>query len=435
MYNAPVVGNGLGGLPRRATTVSVAAVPQRKYPLALQAVGSPISKSNVGIRNFYGVVVPAGKNLCIQLASDVYPATNPFTFGMSYDPILGMTGFASNSSTVSEPSAYMMPQSFSDGIIYNTSTIGEIYIGRTNGTTTAATQLVSIPSSGTFNDGSSYSSLTELYQMPSNSYKIPVCFDPSGNLVLLYLTTVSSVNYISAFIINSGGTVISKQKLFAVDGANRFSSTDTIYMVVKSGSGLIVAASRITSGNSRLALWNVSANLSTVSEYYSASYSSMPDGSNPNYNIFYISSTAAMLMALSSTYAAVWGGAIDSNGAVSVTNNVDAQFPTRASFPFLNGINYFDANNYTYRGVTLKIQIGATGQGSYNTASIYDVASVTGDGAIASPGINLVASAATGSSPSGINGPVKLGYMGNGLWAATYSDNSATLYAQLYKEV
>jgi hypothetical protein len=438
MYGPPAVGNGLGGLPRRASvTVSTA----KQYPLKLQAVGNAITYTAAAPINTLGQAVPtgAGTGAVLFNASTTAPYGAPK--GFAYDKNAGMLSWATNGTQGTAGNSLISSQAFAGGMIYfnSNATVGPIYIATTNGATTTVSTLVTIPSSGTLVGGDSYSGLTAVVAMGASSTYYPRCFDAYGNLVILYRATISAASWLCAFVINAGGTVINSQKLFVLNSSGA-SYTTSDFWIVRSGTGFIVGASyRATT--SYMNIWNVTADFVTATAIGPSSSYTMTSGGTPGTSTFNASSTTVSI----STYdpsdykGKIWGATLDSNGAAvshaATPTPVDIQ--AYSALHEYNIPEYFDPANNFYYGTTPAISFPTSSDnpGYFGTAVVWSPSSAISNSSMGVVNTQLVTAATTDIE---LNGVVfsNLGYLGDGYWALVWSVATVNqLKAKLYKEV
>jgi len=432
--NSPVVGNGLGGLPRRTISTSTT----RQYPVRLQAIGSAVTYSASFGLTIRSLPVPTGKNLGALVYTD---GGNPKAIGFQYDPNAGIIGFASPTSALPSGAVSWNAFSFSNGMVHYGTNHGEFYKATTNGTTTSTSIFATIPSSGTLDDGSAYSSLSVIYSFGSNNLYNPVCFDALGNLVVLQRATVAGVNALCAFKLTAGGVVIAKRRLFDLNSISNARDPNAFYWIARSGAGFIVAGSVRDAAGNYMNMWNVSFDFATVTAVGpTASYSGY-NSVTPSYSTFYLSSTtAAIITSDSFGYSHVWGANVNSSGAAVSHSFNNARLSTPLMGVKAYGLPYlYDPLNNLYSGPSSWIASFPTGSNNptyfSGMSNVWTPSATASDDNMGMATLNLVAAATTDLDANGVDSSY-LGYMGDGYWVQVYNIQTIyTLAAKLFKEV
>ena len=419
---APAVGNGLGGLPRRAATTAVAST-RRTGPIKLQTVGSAISK-NLGAMAVYVY------NVC-KLSNGKGIATHPNygASGFTYNKD-GMIGWATEVAAASTAVQGTWP--FAGGMIAWESTSNlSLYV--TNGTTTSKSTLVSIPASGTLDNAATYSNLSNVYGMTHSSIQ-PGCFDADGNFVAIKIGQVNGGSWWAlAFIISPAGSIIGKKNLFILDGTGA-RNTNGYFTIRKSGSGFIVAAC-YASAPSYFGVWNVASDYTVTTITYTISMT-MYGGSQPQYFGFFLDSSAFLFIAENGDgYTSGYSAKLNSNGAV-ISNSSSAlnNYPYGSDHVYGGYQNYDNANNLYIKGYGPKFRNGN------NDAAYFDkVRVISGSSLLSSDDITVYAeNVVTAGFPpiemTGTSGS-SMYYLNDGYWALCWGNNNGDLKAQLLKEV
>jgi len=437
--NAPVVGNGLGGLPRRATvTVSTA----KQYPVKLQAVGNTITYSgSTSAPTLLSQPISTGARTGALLFRANTTAQYGAPKGFSFDVNVGMLSWATNGTQGTSSNELMSGQAFAGGMAYfdSTGTAGAIYVATTNGTDTFVTTLTTVPSSGTLSGGESYSSLTVVKGMNSDDGRYPRCFDAYGNMVILYRATISAASWLCAFVINAGGTIINSRKLFVLDSTGAsYNSSD--FWIIRSGIGFVIAAN-YRDTTSRMNIWNANSDFTTVTAIGPSSTYTMPSGGAPQTSTFNNSSTTVAISAYTSDgIGKIWGAALNTNGA-AIEHSSTPALVTINAYSSLHQYGlpaFFDPANNFYYGSSQSTTGFPTSNNSASDMQMgvaYGVGAAMGDSNMAVVLQQPIAAASTDSNPNGISGST-IGYLGNGYWACVWSVQTInTLNARLFKEV
>jgi hypothetical protein len=296
---APTIGNGLGGFPQKAAGVSSSVTASTKsYPLKLTPVGSSVTRTSTG-GNFNGRVIflTEGIALFAYAFSSAY-----YLMAIKY----GSTGAISFSSPLTHSGYITDPLcNFNGAAIFGSNTLGQLNKVTSNGTTVSLSQLVLIPTSGTLTAGGSYTTLTKVNGFISSDQQ-PVCFDENGNLVILYRVTISGVFYLTAFVIDVNGTIVTSKTIISLPTTGSI-QYDTTFEIRKTKVGYILVSSQLNTNLCIQCFFNVTSNFVATQLNRPADFS-RGDGSVPNKTTLFMTDDVAMVYTRWDTaYAQGWG--------------------------------------------------------------------------------------------------------------------------------
>lgn len=240
--NAPAVGNGLGGLPRRA--VAAAAAAATSYPKALVPVGDPVLvNTNSNYTNY-------PLNMGGMIGSDIAVINYAPYNGSNYVQHLAAISVGpSGAALIGTRNTSITDNTYGIGLEPNScfSSGSEIYWVRANalrkctisGSTVTYTEVTTtlIPSTGTLTVGSfAYNSIyiptsTDLKQYDGSNEWVYDMGD--GTAIVIRFCFISSQYVPCAFLINGSGTIIKSMKV----GGNLFSnlSSSRFFTIFKTG--------------------------------------------------------------------------------------------------------------------------------------------------------------------------------------------------------
>jgi hypothetical protein len=421
---APAIGNGLGGFPQKAVAVASSVTASKKsYPLKLTPVGSIVSRTSTG-GSFNGRVIflTEGIALFAYAFSGAY-----YLMAVKYDS----TGTISFSSPLTHSGYITEPLCNLNGAaIFRSNTLGQLNKVTSDGATVSLSQLVLIPTSGTLTAGGSYTSLAQVNGFISSDQQ-PVCFDENGNLVILYRVTISGVFYLTAFVIDSNGTIVTSKTIISLPTSGSI-IYDTPFEIRKTKVGYILVASRLSTNLSIQCFWNVTSNFVATQLNRPADYN-RGDGSVPNQTTLFMTDDIAMVYTRWDTaFANGWGLLRDSNG--NCIGQATNAYVSLSSFPFIR-ISYDMENKLHYVGQSLRFPVAGTDQSYLGTRSVFseDGICYNQDALGASFYPKLVASI-TEFEVNGV-ASISFGYMSKGYWLSVWFVQSINVVrAKLYKE-
>jgi hypothetical protein len=422
---APTIGNGLGGFPQKAAGVSSSVTASTKsYPLKLTPVGSSVTRTSTG-GNFNGRVIflTEGIALFAYAFSSAY-----YLMAIKY----GSTGAISFSSPLTHSGYITDPLcNFNGAAIFGSNTLGQLNKVTSNGTTVSLSQLVLIPTSGTLTAGGSYTTLTKVNGFISSDQQ-PVCFDENGNLVILYRVTISGVFYLTAFVIDVNGTIVTSKTIISLPTTGSI-QYDTTFEIRKTKVGYILVSSQLNTNLCIQCFFNVTSNFVATQLNRPADFS-RGDGSVPNKTTLFMTDDVAMVYTRWDTaYAQGWGLLRDSNGnCIGQTTN---EYATMASFPFVQQ-SYDIENKLYYSGQSLRFPLAEANNSLLGIASVFSEDGICyNQGALAATFYpNLVTSIITESEVNGVS-TVSIGYMSKGYWLSVWFVQTINVVrAKLYKE-
>lgn len=427
---APTVGNGLGGLPRRAITVAATAAVRRTSPIKLQAVGGVISKTTATTPNIRSMPYNVSSGTGIIMHDESGYSFSGFKFDKT-----GMLGWASVTSSKSATDK-CCPIS---GMLLNFENATDLYKVTTNGTTTTRESFYTFPTNGNFTDGTGYTSIGSVSGITGNGLRN--CLDNDGNYVILRTATLvsSGVTWLCAFTFSPTSGYVGGYKLFALDGSSTILNSTTKFEIRKSKKNLIIAGKYNTS-STYFGLWTVSPTY-TVASSTLPSGISQPDGNAPNSGVFFLSDSCALIQSTSYTgYVYQYGALLDSDGAkVNYYGGGGYGSSYYNDIPYVAYEHYDDTFSIYCTAGANKRNVGAISDPAYfGVSRVFSGSGVVSDNtyAMAVSANQMLTAAWTPQEMTGVNGVV-LGYMGDGYWALVWDVNPSPYYirAQLYKEV
>lgn len=419
---APAIGNGLGGLPQKAVAVASSVTASKKsYPLKLTPVGSSVTRTSTG-GSFNGRVIflTEGIALFAYAFSGAY-----YLMAVKYDS----TGTISFSSPLTHSGYITDPiLNFNGAAIFKSNVLGQLNKVTSDGTTVSLSQLVLIPTSGTLTSGGTYSNLGQLNAFSSSDQQ-PACLDENGNLVILYKTMVSSTLYVTVFVINSAGTIITSKNI--ID--NSILGDGATYEIRKTKVGYIIVGSFLNYTTSSHCFWNVTSNfvatqLNRPTAYYKG------DNNTPIRAVLFITDDVALVnIRWPDGFTNGWGVLRDSNGnCIGRTTN---QYLTVENFfPFTQ--RTYDVENKLYYVSPSRVSLSNAANSTFGTSSVFSEGGIAyntnGEAAVYYP--QLVASITTESEANGVDS-VSSGYMSKGYWLSVWFVGTINVVrAKLYKE-
>lgn len=384
MYNAPVVGNGLGGLPRRTTVVPASTTPT--YPQITRPLGDWVQiGSQVAEYSFSGYAGVAGSNAFFKYntaggTSDYYIGGVSFT-SSSVTALSSYYEGSSGDTTPLDGRGWAVGNDFYyvyGNVLYKLSNSG----GSVSRTTIKSNL---IPDTGT------YTVTGTAYRVDTNGYggvvtpqfgsgaKLPACFANDDGTASVFVQTAVSVggNYnLGCFVIDTSGNIV---RSFKSGDAYSSIPTTSNYMFINKGLGQVTAFTFYSQGDPRMYYW--ASNVDTTAGTYTStvSGSSSTDTQNlSNQQSFYTSPTLFSYGAQGTSYYYTWNFDLSNYSVSSFINfaqvgSTSVSLPSRKMFPEYQDMVYTTtyAPGASYYG-PLDIKLQSNPANSYTQLLNYD---------------------------------------------------------------